>query len=113
MQCPDKGQVFRLHEAIIARSGGQVGLRDEGALESALAQPLVSFAGQELYPSIAEKAAALCFSHVRNHPFVDGNKRIGHAVMMVFLNPHVLLHEITMDECPRQSFTQRFYLVPA
>jgi death-on-curing protein len=56
-----------------------------GALESAVAQPQMTFGGQELYPSLAEKAGALAFSPVTNHPFVDGNKRVGHAAMAVFL----------------------------
>ena len=54
-------------------------------MESALAQPRMTFSEQDLYPTIAEKAAALGFSLIRNHPFVDGNKRTGHAAMEVFL----------------------------
>ena len=65
--------------------GGASGIRDLGALESALAQPRQSFAGQDLYPDITSKATALCFSLVLNHPFIDGNKRIGHAAMETFL----------------------------
>ncbi len=61
------------------------GIRDIGALESALAQPRMTFDGVELYPTTIDKAAALCFSLVMNHPFVDGNKRIGHAVLETFL----------------------------
>jgi death-on-curing protein len=61
------------------------GVRDIGGLESALAQPPMAFGGQELYPSRAEKAPALAFSLVCNHPFVDGNKRVGHAAMETFL----------------------------
>lgn len=56
-----------------------------GALESAIAQPRATFAGSDLYPTLVEKAAALCFSLVQNHPFVDGNKRVGHAAMETFL----------------------------
>ncbi len=56
-----------------------------GLAESALAQPKMTFGGEELYPTIPVKAAALCFSLVINHPFVDGNKRIGHAAMETFL----------------------------
>lgn len=69
----------------MARSGGETGVLDLGALESALAQPRLTFEGQELYPSIVEKVAALGFSLVKNHPFLDGNKRTGHAVMEIFL----------------------------
>ena len=78
-------QVETLHERLIEQSGGSLGLRDRGALESAVAQPQMTFGGEELYPTLAEKASALAFSLVRNHPFVDGNKRIGHAAMEVFL----------------------------
>jgi death-on-curing protein len=60
-------------------------LRDLGALESAVAQPRMTFGGQELYPTLVDKAAALAYSLVLSHPFVDGNKRIGHAAMEVFL----------------------------
>ncbi|MEZ6068717.1 MAG: type II toxin-antitoxin system death-on-curing family toxin [Pirellulales bacterium] len=58
---------------------------DVGTVTSSVTQPQMSFGGKELYPSIVAKATALCFSLVRNHPFVDGNKRIGHAAMETFL----------------------------
>ncbi|MFH1113209.1 MAG: type II toxin-antitoxin system death-on-curing family toxin [Pseudomonadota bacterium] len=77
--------VIQLHKRIIAQSGGVEGILDLGLLESALGQCKITFGGQDIYPSPAEKAAALCFSIVRNHPFVDGNKRTGHAAMEVFL----------------------------
>ena len=66
----------------------RTGLRDLGLLESALAQPRQTFGGADLYPTLAEKAAAVGFSLINNHPFVDGNKRIGHAVVdaMLMLN---------------------------
>src|SRR5487761_1083526 len=78
-------EVLELHRRVIAQSGGAQGVRDQGALESALAQPLMAFSGRNLYPKTADKAGALGFSLVKNHPFVDGNKRMGHAVMEVFL----------------------------
>ncbi|MDF0643352.1 MAG: type II toxin-antitoxin system death-on-curing family toxin [Nitrospira sp.] len=78
-------EVLDLHRSVIDRWGGATGIRHLGALESALAQPRQSFAGQDLYPDIITKAAALCFSLVLNHPFIDGNKRIGHAAMETFL----------------------------
>ncbi len=78
-------EVISLHSLLIAQSGGSPGLRDRGALESAVAQPEASFGGEELYPDLVSKAAALGHSLIQNHPFVDGNKRIGHAVMEVFL----------------------------
>jgi death-on-curing protein len=78
-------EVLDLHRRVIEQSGGADGVRDLGGVESALAQPQMSFGGEELYPSIESKATALCFSLVMNHPFVDGNKRIGHAAMETFL----------------------------
>ncbi len=78
-------QILDLHRQIIEQSGGASGVRDLNLLESAIAQPRMTFSGAELYPSIQEKAAALGFSLIMNHPFVDGNKRIGHAAMEVFL----------------------------
>ncbi len=67
------------------QSGGGVGIRDLGGLESAVAQPRMTFNGNELYPTIAEKASTLGFSLIENHSFVDGNKRIGHAALEAFL----------------------------
>ena len=66
-------------------TGGVLGIRDLGGLESALAQPRASFGGDDLYPGVIEKAAAVGFSLVMGHPFVDGNKRTGHAAMEIFL----------------------------
>lgn len=79
------GEVVRLHQMLIEQSGGATGIRDLGVLDSALAQPKATFDGQDLHPSLVDKAAALCTSLVQNHPFVDGNKRIGHAAMATFL----------------------------
>ena len=78
-------EIISLHAKVVAQSGGSSGLRDRGALESASAQPEMTFGGNDLYPTIAEKAAALGHSLIQNHPFVDGNKRVGHAAMEVFL----------------------------
>ena len=79
------GEVVDLHRAVIEETGGASGIRDLGALESALAQPRASFGGVDLHASLADKAAALCFSLVNNHAFIDGNKRIGHAATETFL----------------------------
>ncbi len=78
-------EVLELHHRVIAQSGGALGVLNLGALESALAQPRITFGGQELYPDVIEKASALGFSLIQNHPFVDGNKRTGHASMEIFL----------------------------
>ena len=78
-------EVLELYQRIIGQSGGAQGIHDLGALESALAQPRMTFGNQELYPTIVEKASALGFSLIQNHPFVDDNKRTGHASMETFL----------------------------
>jgi len=78
-------QVLDLYRTLVKETGGALGIRDLDGLKSALAQPRMTFAGDELYPSVAEKAAALGFSLVMNHPFIDGNKRLGHAAMETFL----------------------------
>ena len=79
------GEVLDLHRQLLEQTGGAPGLRDLKGLESAIAQPRITFAGKELYPTLEEKAAALCFSLIQNHPFSDGNKRVGHAATEVFL----------------------------
>lgn len=78
-------EVVELHRQVVHSSGGSHGIRDLGILESAVAQPRMSFDGQDLYPTLVEKAAALGSSLVQNHPFVDGNKRAGHAALEVTL----------------------------
>ncbi len=89
-------EVLKLHGLIIAKSGGSDGLRDLGILESALGQPRQTFGGEDLYPSITSKAAALGFSLIMNHPFIDGNKRVGHAATeaVLMLNGFELAAEI-------------------
>lgn len=78
-------EVLDIHRHILEQSGGLAGIRDFGALESALAQPKMTFEGKDLYPTLVDKAVALGYSLINNHPFVDGNKRIGHAAMEIFL----------------------------
>lgn len=91
-------EILDLHRQIIETSGGAIGIRDLGMLESAIAQPRMTFGGEELYPSLIDKAAALGFSLVMNHPFVDGNKRIGHAAMATFLVLNGLDISASVDE---------------
>jgi death on curing protein len=79
------GEVVDLHHALLEQTGGATGIRDIGLLESALAQPMATFDGSDLHPTLAGKAAALGFSLAMNHAFVDGNKRVAHAAMEVFL----------------------------
>lgn len=80
-----KSQILLLHEQLITETGGSSGLRDEGMLDSALNDPFQTFGKEDMYPSLQQKAARLCFGLVKNHPFVDGNKRIGAHAMLVFL----------------------------
>lgn len=89
-----------LHQRLIHVSGGAFGLRDLGQLESAVSRPHAGFGGQDLYPDLVSKAVSLCFSLVMNHPFVDGNKRIGHAAMETFLmlNGHEIQCSVTEQE---------------
>lgn len=75
----------RIHAAVLTASGGAPGIRDHGLLESALARPLASFGGQRLYPTPVEKAAALAHGVVKNHPFIDGNKRTATVLMITLL----------------------------
>jgi death on curing protein len=78
-------EVLDLHRQIINFSGGILGIRDLGMLESAISQPRMTFDGEDLYPTVIDKAAILGFSIIMNHPFIDGNKRTGHAAMETFL----------------------------
>lgn len=79
------GEVLELHSRLLATSGGAPGLRDLALLEGALCQPRQTYSGADLYPTLIDKAASLAFSLIKNHPFIDGNKRIGHAAMAVML----------------------------
>ena len=78
-------QVLQIHEAHIEKFGGSAGLRDPGALESAVARPAMTFGGEDLYPDVPSKTAALMHSLVMNHAFVDGNKRVGVTAAELFL----------------------------
>ena len=92
-----RDKVLALHRRIIETSGGSMGVRDYSGLESAIAQPRMTFGGEDLYPTVVEKAAALCFSLIQNHPFVDGNKRVGHAAMEVSLIFNGYIIDATVD----------------
>ena len=88
-----KDQIIMLHSLCIKESGGSDGIRDHGLLDSAINSPLQSFGGVDLYPTIQNKAAQLCFCLINNHPFVDGNKRIGVLAMLTLLE----LNDIAID----------------
>ncbi len=91
-------QVLSAHKEMIIATGGTDGTRDRGLLQSALNSPFQSFEGKELYPSLLSKAAALCRSIICNHPFVDGNKRTGIHVMLIFLEINGVQPDYTQDE---------------
>ena len=86
MKILTKKQILLLHNELILEFGGITGIRDEGLLDSAINAPFQSFGGEELYPTLLEKAARLGYGIISNHPFFDGNKRTGTHVMLVFLN---------------------------
>jgi death-on-curing protein len=94
-------EALELHRRVIGQSGGALGILNLGALESALAQPRITFGGSELYPSVVEKAAALGYLLIQNHPFLDGNKRTGHAAMEVFLLLNGFEIQASVDEQER------------
>jgi death-on-curing protein len=81
----DQASVLRIHERQIRKYGGTPGVRDDGLLESALAQPQATFGGTLLHLTIYEQAAAYLYHLAMNHPFLDGNKRTAFAVMDAFL----------------------------
>ena len=84
MICISFEQTLLVHRYLIEVSGGMDGLRDQASLESALNAPFQTFEGEDLYPGKERKAAALCFGLIQNHPFIDGNKRIGVHLCDVF-----------------------------
>lgn len=93
-----KEQVLLLHSALIRETGGIDGLRDEGLLESAIAAPFQSLGEADAYPSIQQKGARLGFGLIKNHAFVDGNKRIGTHAMLVFLSLNGIELQYTQKE---------------
>jgi death-on-curing protein len=94
-------EVVDLHRRLLQLAGGASGIRDLGALESAVAQPKATFEGVDLHSTLVEKAAAMGFALVRNHPFVDANKRVGHAAMETFLALNGFEIEASTDEQER------------
>lgn len=93
-----KEQVIALHTQLIAETGGLDGVRDDSLLESSLNAPFQSFDGIDVFPSIQQKAARLAFGLIKNHAFIDGNKRIGVHTMLVFLALNKIELDYTQDE---------------
>lgn len=93
-----KQQILKLHNRIINEFGGIHGIRDERLLDSALANPLQTFAGIDLYQTCVDKAVQLCYGLIKNHPFLDGNKRIALHSMLILISINGLKIEIAHDE---------------
>lgn len=91
-------QVLSVHKMMIEATGGSDGVRDMSLLQSALNAPFQAFGGKEVYPSLLSKAAAMCRSIISNHPFVDGNKRTGIHVMLIFLEVNGVQTDYTQEE---------------
>ena len=86
-----KEEILILHEQLIERYGGTHGVRDENLLDSALNAPFQGYGEYDFYPSVVQKAVRLCFGLVMNHPFHDGNKRIGAMALLVTLDLNHLI----------------------
>ncbi len=111
-------EVLELHRLLLEQTGGLPGVRDRGGLESAVAQLHMMFDGQDLYPTLLDKAVAIGFSLIQNHPFVDGNKRIGHCAMemVLVLNgfeiradveaQEQIILEVAAGQCSRERFRE-------
>lgn len=93
-----KIDVLVIHQRQIERFGGLDGIRDEGLLDSALAQPQATFFGELLHPTIHQQAAAYLYHLAKNHPFLDGNKRTAFATTIAFLWMNGYELEMTEDE---------------
>jgi death on curing protein len=89
---------LQIHEELVERYGGTQGIRDYGLLLSALEMPKATFGGQDLHPSLFDKAAAYLYHIVKNHPFIDGNKRTGAAIALAFLETNHVKFKIDMNE---------------
>lgn len=113
----NKHQILKLHNRIINEFGGIHGIRNEALLESALDNPLQTFARLDLYPSVVDKAVQLCFGIIKNHPFLDGNKRLGLHLMLILIHINGLKIDIAHDELTdiifkvaEGTFTQQNFL---
>lgn len=113
----DLEQVLTAHAVLVKRFGGSQGIRDKGLLESAVFRPQASAFGWDAYPTLFEKCAVLGYSLIQNHPFVDGNKRTGFAVMhlMLLINGYDLTstpkEEIVMAESVASGKMKEFEIV--
>jgi len=91
-------QVLLIHSRLIDETGGSHGIRDLGLLQSAIARPMATFGGEDLYPDLFQKAAALMESLIKNHPFIDGNKRTAISSTGLFLRINGYVLETSQGE---------------
>ena len=99
-----KAQILALHKILIDRFGGSHGLRDEGLFESAISTPYQTFGDQDIYPTVQEKAVRLCYGLIKNHPFIDGNKRIGTLTLLITLELNNINLITTNEELTKEIF---------
>ncbi|MEA5514336.1 type II toxin-antitoxin system death-on-curing family toxin [Nodularia sp. UHCC 0506] len=97
----EKEDVLNIQNKLIIQYGGLCGIRDEGLLDSAIAQPQATYGGELLYPTIVEQGAAYLFHIIKNHAFVDGNKRTGYGVLVAFLNQNDYELDMTPEEAEK------------
>ncbi len=93
-----KSQILMMHKELINETGGLDGIRDKGLLDSAISVPFQKFNNQDLFPTIQQKAARLGYGIIKNHAFVDGNKRIGAHTMLIFLAINGIELDYTQEE---------------
>ncbi len=98
MKILNEKAILQMHKQLVDTTGGEDGIRDIKLLKSAINSPFQTFDGKDLYPTLISKASRLAFSITRNHPFVDGNKRIGVLSMLVFLELNNVLLDYTDSE---------------
>ena len=91
-------QILLMHQRLIERYGGIHGVRDEALLDSALNAPFQSFGGYEFFPTVIDKAVRLCIGLIQNHPFHDGNKRIGAMALLTMLDLNRIELRTNSDE---------------
>jgi death-on-curing protein len=95
---PSVETVVAIHAELINKIGGLHGIRDENLLDMSVNSPFQTFGGNDLYPTLVKKAAHLVFSLIKNHPFLDGNKRVGVTVMIIFLKSNGFEIDCTNEE---------------
>ncbi|MDR0915830.1 MAG: type II toxin-antitoxin system death-on-curing family toxin [Oscillospiraceae bacterium] len=98
MKCLTREQIIAAHAELITEFGGIIGVRDEMLLDSALSAPFQTWDGAQMFPTVHQKAARLAFGLITNHPFIDGNKRVGAHVMIVTLALNGIDLDYTQDE---------------